>query len=109
MSRIDATVMDHVAGLRLIQQWGVGLEGVDIVAATARGITVATSPRPDGQRRIGRRVVRDGGDRRRRRLPELKQVIRYGTRWGGPAGRALWGETAASSGWEAWDKLWCSG
>ena len=41
MSRIDATVMDHVAGLRLIQQWGVGLEGVDIVAATARGITVA--------------------------------------------------------------------
>ena len=44
-----------------------------------------------------------------RRLPKLEQVIRDGTRWGGPVGRALWGQIAASSGWEAWDKLWCSG
>ena len=41
MSRIDATVMDRIEGLRLIQQWGAGLEGVDIDAATTRGITVA--------------------------------------------------------------------
>ena len=40
MSRIDGAVMDRVQGLRLIHQWGAGLEGVDIEAATTRGIAV---------------------------------------------------------------------
>jgi phosphoglycerate dehydrogenase-like enzyme len=43
MSRIDAAVMDAVEP-RLIQQWGSGLEGVDIAAARARGIAVANVP-----------------------------------------------------------------
>lgn len=43
MSRIDAAAMD--AGRpRLIQQFGVGLEGVDLAAARARGIPVANVP-----------------------------------------------------------------
>lgn len=41
MSRVDGALMDRVRGLRLIQQWGVGLEGVDVAAATARGLPVA--------------------------------------------------------------------
>ncbi|MGA9857880.1 MAG: NAD(P)-dependent oxidoreductase [Solirubrobacteraceae bacterium] len=40
MSRIDAAVMDRLRP-RLIQQFGVGLEGVDIEAARERGIEVA--------------------------------------------------------------------
>src|SRR5712671_2903797 len=41
MSRIDGSLMDRIEGLRLIQQWGAGLEGVDIAAATERKIAVA--------------------------------------------------------------------
>jgi phosphoglycerate dehydrogenase-like enzyme len=40
---IDAAVMDRIHP-RLIQQWGSGLEGVDLEAARARGIPVAGVP-----------------------------------------------------------------
>jgi phosphoglycerate dehydrogenase-like enzyme len=43
MARIDAEVMD-AGRFRLIQQWGVGLEGVDLAAARTRGIWVANVP-----------------------------------------------------------------
>src|SRR5262252_2672698 len=44
MARIDAAMMDHIHGLRLIHQWGAGLEGVNVTAATARRILVANVP-----------------------------------------------------------------
>ncbi len=44
MARIDAGMMDRIAGLRLIQQWGAGLEGVDLAAAADRAISVANVP-----------------------------------------------------------------
>jgi phosphoglycerate dehydrogenase-like enzyme len=43
MFPIDASVMDHIRP-RLIQQWGSGLEGVDLEAARARRIPVAGVP-----------------------------------------------------------------
>src|SRR5260221_277411 len=43
MSRIDAALMDG-GRIRLIQQWGAGLEGVDLEAARQRGIRVANVP-----------------------------------------------------------------
>lgn len=43
MARIPAEVITG-SGLRLIHQWGVGLEGVDIAAATALGIPVCNVP-----------------------------------------------------------------
>ena len=43
MFRIDASVMDHIRP-RLIQQWGSGLEGVNLEAAQARRIPVAGVP-----------------------------------------------------------------
>jgi phosphoglycerate dehydrogenase-like enzyme len=43
MSRIDASLMD-AGQFRLIQQWGAGLEGVDLEAARRRGIRVANVP-----------------------------------------------------------------
>ena len=43
MCPIDAAVMD-AGRFRLIQQWGAGLEGVDVFAAQQRGIKVANVP-----------------------------------------------------------------
>src|SRR5207244_8825690 len=48
MARIDGAMMDRIRGLRLIHQWGAGLEGVDIAAATARRIAVANVPSTGG-------------------------------------------------------------
>ncbi len=43
MFRIDAAVMRSLAP-RLIQQWGSGLEGIDLHAARSQGIAVASVP-----------------------------------------------------------------
>jgi phosphoglycerate dehydrogenase-like enzyme len=43
MCRIDAALMD-AGRFRLIQQWGAGLEGIDLPAAKQRGIWVANVP-----------------------------------------------------------------
>jgi phosphoglycerate dehydrogenase-like enzyme len=43
MCRIDSTLMD-AGRIRLIQQWGAGIEGVDLHAAQQRGIRVANVP-----------------------------------------------------------------
>jgi len=43
MCRIDSTLMD-AGRIRLIQQWGAGIEGVDLAAARQRGILVANVP-----------------------------------------------------------------
>jgi phosphoglycerate dehydrogenase-like enzyme len=47
MSRIDAALMD-AGRFRLIQQWGTGLDGVDLEAARSRGIWVANVPASGG-------------------------------------------------------------
>jgi phosphoglycerate dehydrogenase-like enzyme len=44
MTRLTAGIIRAVPHLKLIQQFGVGLEGVDMEAATARGIPVANVP-----------------------------------------------------------------
>jgi len=44
MTTIDSSIMQNAANLKLIQQWGSGLEGVDIDEATKRGIAVANVP-----------------------------------------------------------------
>lgn len=99
MSRIDATVMDRIAGLRLIQQWGAGLEGVDIDAATARGITVANvATAGTGNAESVAEWCLMAAIAVGRQLPQLERVIRDGSRWGGPIGRALWGKTAGVVG-----------
>jgi phosphoglycerate dehydrogenase-like enzyme len=38
MTRVTSRIIDSAPDLKLIQQFGVGLEGVDIPAAAARGI-----------------------------------------------------------------------
>jgi phosphoglycerate dehydrogenase-like enzyme len=43
-SRYDGSVMDRAPGLRVIARTGIGYDGVDVAAATARGIAVCNTP-----------------------------------------------------------------
>ncbi len=99
MSRVDGELMDAVEGLRLIQQWGAGLDGVDVDAATRRGILVANVPAGGGgnAESVAEWCVM-AAIAVSRRLPVLQEVTRSGSTWGGPIGRALAGRTAGIVG-----------
>jgi len=99
MSRIDGALMDRIQGLRLIQQWGAGLEGVDVAAATERGIAVANVP--TGQSGNADSVAEwcvMSAIALSRRLPVAQRGIREGAGWGAPMGRALVGQNATIVG-----------
>lgn len=99
MSRIDGAVMDSIAGLRVIQQWGAGLEGVDVPAATARGIAVANVPTSlsAGADSVSEWCVMAALTLSRRAM-ELTALMREGSPWGAPMGQALRGRTACIIG-----------
>ena len=99
MARIDGALMDRIKGLRLIQQWGAGLEGVDINAATERGIAVANVPTAgSGNAESCAEWCVMAAIAVSRRLPVAIQTIRTGSGWGSPRGRALMGRAAGIIG-----------
>jgi phosphoglycerate dehydrogenase-like enzyme len=99
MSRIDGALMDRIEGLRLIQQWGAGLEGVDIAAATERNIAVANVPTAGtGNAESVAEWCVMAAIAVSRRLPAAQENIRAGGTWGTPMGRALMGRTAGIVG-----------
>ena len=98
MARVDATMMDRVRGLRLIHQWGAGLEGVDIAAASARRIAVANVPSTGGNADSVAEWCVMAAIALSRRLPSALETIRSGTGWGAPIGRTLLGRTAGIVG-----------
>jgi phosphoglycerate dehydrogenase-like enzyme len=99
MSRIDDELMNRIEGLRLIQQWGAGLEGVDIEAATRRQIAVANVPSAGtGNAESVAEWCVMAAIAVSRRLPVAHEMIRGGKGWGGPMGRALLGRTAGIIG-----------
>lgn len=99
MTPIDGPVMDRVQGLRMIHQWGAGLEGVDVEAATARGIAVGNVPSVvSGNAESVAEWCVMAALVLSRRLPDLQHTIRQGTAWGGPLGQALSGRTAGIVG-----------
>ncbi|MGA7760421.1 MAG: 2-hydroxyacid dehydrogenase [Candidatus Binataceae bacterium] len=99
MSRVDGALMDRIQGLRLIQQWGAGLEGVDIAAATERKIAVANVPTPGtGNAESVAEWCVMAAIAISRRLPLAQETIRTGGTWGTPLGRALIGRTAGIVG-----------
>ena len=99
MSRIDGALMDRIQGLRLIQQWGAGLEGVDIEAATERRIAVANVPTAGtGNAESVAEWCVMAAISVSRRLPLAQETIRTGGTWGTPLGRALIGRTAGIVG-----------
>ncbi|MGZ2506005.1 hydroxyacid dehydrogenase [Rhizobium leguminosarum] len=96
MQRVDATLIDR-AKPSLIQQWGSGLEGVDIAHAQRRGVAVAN-------------VAADGGNADSvaehailltlallRRLREAENNVHRGT-WGAPVGVNLAGRSVCIYG-----------
>jgi phosphoglycerate dehydrogenase-like enzyme len=99
MSRISGAEMDKINGLRLIQQWGAGLEGVDVAAASARGIAVANVPtsRSGGAESVAEWCVMSALVLSRR-ATELTGLMRSGGSWGAPIGRAMLGRTACIIG-----------
>jgi len=99
MCRIDAAVIDRVDGLRLIHQWGAGLDGVDIEAASRRGVLVANVPAGVGgnAESVAEWCVM-AAIAVNRRLPVLQRVLRSGAAWGDPPGRSLHGRTAGIVG-----------
>jgi phosphoglycerate dehydrogenase-like enzyme len=99
MTRITGEVMDGIAGLTLIQQWGTGLDGVDVAAASARGIAVGNVP--TGQSGGGESVAEwcvMAALALSRRLPEMTAHMRDGGAWGAPIGQTLLGRTAGIIG-----------
>ncbi len=99
MARIDGALMDRIEGLRLIQQWGAGLEGVDVAAATERKIAVANVPTPGtGNAESVAEWCVMAAIAISRRLPLAQETIRSGGTWGTPLGRAMMGRTAGIVG-----------
>ena len=99
MSRIDGPLMNRVRDLRLIQQWGAGLDGVDIEAASARGIAVANVPTAEsGNADSVAEWCVMAALALSRRLPQMADSMRAGAPWGVPCGQALRGRTAGIVG-----------
>jgi phosphoglycerate dehydrogenase-like enzyme len=99
MARVDGPFMDRIAGLRLIHQWGAGLEGVDVAAASARKIAVANVPTPGtGNAESVAEWCVMAALALSRRLAEAERLIGNGLSWGVPEGRALLGRCAGIVG-----------
>ena len=96
MCPIDAALMD-AGRFRLIQQWGAGLEGVDLAAAAERGIAVANVPATGGNADSVAEHVILLTISLLRNLPEAQASVRAG-RLGAPMGRMLAGRTVCLYG-----------
>ena len=97
MSRLDAQLMD-AAQPRLIQQFGAGLEGVDLDAAKQRGIPVANVPAAStGNAASVAELAVLHLLALSRRLDESREALRDG-QLGEPIGRSLAGRTATVVG-----------
>mgnify|MGYP003346395981 FL=1 len=96
MSRIDAAAMD-AGNVRLIQQWGAGIEGVDLNAARERGIPVANVPAAGGNADSVAEHAILLIIALLRELPAARDSVRAG-RLGSPQGRTLAGRTVCLYG-----------
>jgi phosphoglycerate dehydrogenase-like enzyme len=93
MTRIDAKLI-AITSARLIQQWGAGLEGVDLAAATARGIAVCNVPSdvtPNAESTAEHALLLMLATARR--LRASTRIFLEGA-WGAPLGDALFGRRA---------------
>jgi phosphoglycerate dehydrogenase-like enzyme len=95
MSRISASIIESCPKLKLIQQFGVGLEGVDIPAADAKGVPVANVP--GSQAPVHTECTAEGGVflmmAAARKYKQCQETLGRGE-WGRPRGMALIGRTA---------------
>ncbi|MBW1712721.1 MAG: hypothetical protein JRJ59_06205, partial [Deltaproteobacteria bacterium] len=95
MAQVTPDIFEAASGLRFIQQHGVGLEGVDIAAATARGIPVCNIP--GHQEPANAKSTAEGAAflmmACAKRLNLARKSLVQGP-WGSPLGRALFDQTA---------------
>ena len=95
MTRLTPEIIQSAPDLKLIQQFGVGLEGVDLAAAAARGIPVANVP--GDQAPVHAECTAEGGIflmmACARQYKACQQTLARGE-WGRPSGEALINRTA---------------
>ena len=95
MTRVTSRMIDSSPDLKLIQQFGVGLEGVDIPAAAAKGIPVANVP--GNQAPVHAECTAEGGVflmmACARMFKKTQETLSKGE-WGRPRGEALIDRTA---------------
>jgi phosphoglycerate dehydrogenase-like enzyme len=95
MTRLTPEIIQSAPDLKLIQQFGVGLEGVDLEAAAARGIPVANVP--GDQAPVHAECTAEGGVflmmACARQYKSCQQTLARGE-WGRPSGEALINRTA---------------
>jgi len=95
MTRLTPEIIQSAPDLKLIQQFGVGLEGVDLKAAADRGIPVANVP--GDQAPVHAECTAEGGVflmmACARQYKACQQALARGE-WGRPSGEALINRTA---------------
>jgi phosphoglycerate dehydrogenase-like enzyme len=95
-ARVDGALLD-ATGARLVQQFGVGVQGVDGDAATERGVPVANVPGDEGNAVAVAEMAVFHLLALRRRYPECRAAV-TDRRVGKPIGRTLAGSTATVLG-----------
>ena len=99
MSIINNDLLDKASQLLLIQQWGAGLEGVDIELATRLKIPVANVPtKGTGNAESVAEWYVMAVLNLCRKTCEIRSLVETVSDWGAPIGQALYGKTAGIIG-----------
>jgi phosphoglycerate dehydrogenase-like enzyme len=94
MARIGSEIL-KLGSFGLIQQWGVGLEGVDVEAATKAGVWVRSRGTGNAESVAEHAVLMMLN--LSRHISQARQSFEA-QRWGQPEGQALFGKTAVIVG-----------
>lgn len=95
-ARVDGGLLD-ATGARMVQQFGVGVQGVDLDAARERGIPVTNVPGAQGNAVAVAELAVFHLLALRRRYPQARTAVAE-RRVGGPIGRTLAGSTVTVLG-----------
>jgi len=99
MAKIDEEIFERASCLRLVQQWGAGLDGVDIASATRYQVAVANVPTVgSGNAESVAEWYVMAALALSRRVCEIRSQVSKGYPWGSPIGQALHGRTAGLVG-----------
>ncbi|MDD5014485.1 MAG: 2-hydroxyacid dehydrogenase [Atribacterota bacterium] len=99
MAKVDEEILKKASCLRLVQQWGTGLDGVDIAAATDYQVAVANVPTVgSGNAESVAEWYVMAALALSRRTCEIRSQVSKGHPWGTPLGQALYGRTAGLIG-----------
>lgn len=99
MVKIGEEIFKRASFLRLVQQWGAGLDGVDIKSATRYQVAVANVPTVgSGNAESVAEWYVMAALGLSRKLCEIRSQVSGGYPWGSPVGQALYGRTAGLIG-----------